>query len=75
MIGCLWLVSLAAAAAAASAQARSYTPLTEPRVFAGADVGFRVTGMHGTEPAGTIVVRINGAWVEARVEAGPRLIR
>ena len=63
----VWLLSLVAVGAAVSAQARAYVPLPEPKVFTGADVGFRVEGMYGDMPAGTVVIRVNGQWVEARV--------
>ena len=63
----LWLLSLVAVGAAVSVQARAYVPLPEPKVFTGADVGFRVEGMYGDMPPGSVVVRVNGEWVEARV--------
>ena len=63
----LWLLSLVAVAAAASAQARAYVPLLEPKVLTGADIGFRVEGMYGDTPAGALVIRVNGQWVEARL--------
>jgi hypothetical protein len=36
----------------------------------GADLGFRVEGMTGETPTGTIVVRMNGQWIVARVGGG-----
>jgi hypothetical protein len=37
-----------------------------PRVISGSDLGFRVEGIRGGKvPVGTLVVRINGEWVEA----------
>jgi hypothetical protein len=38
--------------------------------MSGADVGFRVEGFRGDTPSGTIVIRVNGAWVEAEI-GGP----
>jgi|RhiMethySRZTD1v2_1073278.scaffolds.fasta_scaffold2596944_1 hypothetical protein len=68
VVAIVWALSLiVVAAVVASAQARAYTPLPEPRFFTGADVGFRVEGMHGDTPTGTVVIRINDKWVEAKV--------
>lgn len=38
-----------------------------PRVMTGADVGFRVEGLRGSTPVGTIVVQVNGQWVPADI--------
>ena len=38
-----------------------------PRVITGADVGFRVEGLRGVNPVGTVVIRLNGEWVQAEV--------
>ena len=68
IVGVVWLLSLVAAAAAvAAAQALEYRALPDPRVMTGGDVGFRVEGLYGNMPAGSIVIRVNGEWVEARV--------
>jgi hypothetical protein len=37
-------------------------PVT-PTVLSGPDVGFRVEGMRGDTPVGTLVVKVNGRWV------------
>ena len=75
VVGILWALSLmVVAAVVASAQARAYRPLPEPRFFTGADVGFRVEGMHGDTPTGPVVIRINDNWVEANVGA-PMVVR
>jgi hypothetical protein len=47
-------------------------PLT-PTVISGADLGFRVDGRKGSTPIGTLVVRVNGQWIEA--EFGPGVKR
>jgi hypothetical protein len=46
-----------------------------PTVLASGDVGFRVEGLRGgSAPVGTLVVRINGQWIEAEVrEPGQNL--
>ena len=65
VIAFAWVSSLVAVGV--FAQARGFTPLPEPRIFSGDDVGFRVEGMHGNVPAGNVVIRVNGEWVEAQV--------
>ena len=67
----LWLVSLAVVAGLtlvlARAQAPSQTPPPDARVVSGADIGFRVESVSRTgEPSGTLVIRVNGAWVPVR---------
>ena len=64
---------LVAATAWVTAQAFSVDKVT-PRVLAGPDVGFRVEGIRGGKtPVGTIVVRVNGEWVEADLAGGTAL--
>jgi hypothetical protein len=72
IIGIAWVVSLAGVAVtvSAQAQARMYRPLPEPKLLFGADVGFRVEGMYGEVPTGTVVINVNGRWVEARLGGG-----
>jgi hypothetical protein len=41
-------------------------PVT-PTVISGADFGFRVEGNRGGTPVGTLVVKMNGQWVEADI--------
>jgi hypothetical protein len=52
-----WIICVVgvSGAVSAQAQARPYTPLPAPRVPVGTDVGFRVEGMYGETPTGTIV--------------------
>ena len=66
----VWVGSLVAAAAIATAQARMTTPLPEPIVLSGADVGFRVEGKQGGTPVGQFVVRFDGKWVEPAFRGG-----
>jgi hypothetical protein len=77
VVGLVWVLSLVVVTAGsrlqsshrsiAAAQATRYQPFPEPRVMSGEDVGFRVEGMQGDQPAGAIVIRVNGKWVEARL--------
>jgi hypothetical protein len=67
MIRALTLVVAAALLAAvagtwASAQVFQTTPV-EPRILSGADIGFRVVGMRGSTPVGSLVIRADGQWV------------
>ena len=72
-IAIIWAASLGAVRLAAQSwtQARMYRPLPEPKVMSGPDVGFRVEGMYGDVPTGTVVLRVNGQWVEARIGGPP----
>jgi hypothetical protein len=70
VVGILWALSLVVVAVAvASAQAWAYRPLPEPRVFTGAEVGFRVEGMTGEMPTGDVVIRVNDQWVKTKLGA------
>lgn len=75
LIAVLWLASLVGVAAFARGQALGHRPVAEPKVLSGADLGFRVTGLHGEVPAGVLVVRINGEWVEVTSAPGMPRIR
>jgi hypothetical protein len=63
----LWILSLVATSTISSVQAQPWTPLTEPTIVSGDDIGFRVEWMNNRVPTGKIVIRLNGQWVEARV--------
>jgi len=66
--GFLVALIFSAATAWATSQLVMVEPVT-PRVLAGEDVGFRVEGLRGgSTPVGTVVVRIDGQWVEAEVK-------
>lgn len=46
---------------------------TQPRIISGGDLGFRVTGTDTQgRPVGSIVVRVNGEWVETGEPMGPK---
>lgn len=44
------------------------------RVMSGDDFGFRVQGRTGDTPVGTLVVRVNGEWVEVQFAVGVKRI-
>ena len=70
LVAVVWVGSLLAVGAGtyAQSQAREVRKLPEPKVMTGGDIGFRVDGLYGGDtPTGTIVVRVNGQWVDARV--------
>lgn len=75
LMGLLWVLSLLAVGTAASAQMRVWRPVPEPKVLFGEDVGFRVDGFRGEIPSGTIVIRVNGAWVEAQIGGPGELLK
>lgn len=58
---------IVAATVWATAQAVAITPVT-PMVMSGADVGFRVEGIRGNTPVGTLVVKVKGEWVEVDIQ-------
>ena len=57
---------IAVAWAGAGAQVVAVNPVT-PTVMTGGDVGFRVEGLRGSTPVGTLVVKVNGQWVAAEI--------
>jgi hypothetical protein len=65
--GFLVALIFSAVTAWATSQAVAVEPVT-PRIMTGGDVGFRVEGLRGSTPVGTVVVRVNGEWVEAEVK-------
>ena len=75
----LWpVVSLALAlalGAVALAQPRSGPPALEPNVVSGADIGFRIDGFDGRQPIGTLVVKVNGRWVEPKTAPALQLLK
>jgi hypothetical protein len=67
--GLVWvvvIVLIACAAAWSYAQSLQVTPVT-PTVLSGADFGFRVEGNRAGTPIGTLVIKMNGQWVEAEI--------
>ena len=60
------ILVIVAATAWVTAQVVEVKPVP-PRVMTGADVGFRVEGIRGNTPVGTLVVRVNGEWVETEI--------
>ncbi len=67
----VWLSSLLAVGTLASGQFLGFQPLPEPFIVSGDDIGFRVEGLLGDTPAGTLVIRRNGVWIEPQ-EAPPK---
>jgi hypothetical protein len=66
LVWVLVVVLVAVAAAWSYAQSLQVTPVT-PTVISGADFGFRVEGNRAGTPVGTLVVKMNGQWVEAEL--------
>ena len=52
-----------------SAQA-TQPPNATPTVIAGNDLGFRIDSRKGATPVGTLVIRVNGRWVEPEFSTG-----
>ena len=79
----LWLASLVVVAGFTSALMRAQAPSQVPppfisqappaaRVLSGADIGFRVEGNKDGRAVGTLVVRINGQWIETTASVTSR---
>jgi len=76
----LWLASLAIVAGFTSALMRAQAPSQVPppsqattaRVLSGPDIGFRVESTRDGRAVGTLVVRINGQWVETAANVTPK---
>jgi hypothetical protein len=70
-----WLASLVLVVMvmATFANAQLGPRLPEPRIISGDDIGFRVEGVDlSGKPMGTLVIRVNGNWVEIGSSMGPR---
>jgi hypothetical protein len=48
------------------AQNTEIVPVSTPTVLSGTDLGFRVEARQGNALVGTLVVRVNGQWVETQ---------
>jgi len=78
----LWLASLAVVAGFTSALMRAQAPSQVPppltsqapaaRVLSGPDIGFRVESTRDGRAVGTLVVRINGQWIETAASVAPK---
>lgn len=72
----LCLLALLAAGAAAASLTLAQTAQPQPRIVSGDDIGFRVDSTDRTgRPVGTLMVRVNGEWVEAGWSGGVRLLK
>ena len=66
----LWMVSVVVVGTLVSAQVRR-----EPSpVISGGDIGFRPDGWNGKVRTGTLVVRVNGEWVDTMLVGGVRTV-
>ena len=71
----LWALSLIIAGAFAHAQTpaqRGTTP--PPTIISGGDLGFKVARQQGNRVMGTLVVRINGEWLDAEPAPGAKAL-
>lgn len=63
------VVVVAVVASWITAQAQWARPVP-PKVMVGDDLGFRVEGLRGDVPVGSIVIKVNGEWVKAELASG-----
>jgi hypothetical protein len=76
VLAAVWLASLVAAGTMARGQAYEFQGLPEPIFVSGSDLAFRVEGWRGPVPAGRLVIRLNGQWVEPETAPlRPRFVR
>jgi hypothetical protein len=68
-VAVLWAASIVAV----GAWTRAQTPAPSgpaPTVVSGNDLGFRIDSRKGNTPVGTLVIRVNGKWVEPDFSVG-----
>ena len=65
-----WNLGVSSTSRANAGNVGSGLDLVAPTVIAGSDLGFRVESIKDNVPVGTIVVRIDGRWVNAQVGGG-----
>ena len=70
----LSLLLALALTAAVMAQASKPALPRDQSVLTSGDIGFRVESYDGGTPVGTLVVRINGRWLEPKSAAGLQLL-
>ena len=68
-IAILWTASIVAVGAWARAQAPAPSG-PAPTIVSGNDLGFRIDSRKGSTPVGTLVIRVNGQWVEPDFAVG-----
>jgi hypothetical protein len=68
------LLALALTGVALAQPARP-APVPDPSVLSGGDIGFRVEYFEGRKPVGTLVVRVNGVWIEPKTAPEIQLLR
>jgi hypothetical protein len=73
----LWLVVAVAVAIVTASITMAQTRPTGPRILSGTDIGIRIEGtdVRTGNPTGTLVVRIDGEWVEITPAGGVRLLK
>jgi uncharacterized membrane protein len=75
MLIVVWVLSLILVGALAHAQSSAQRGNTQPPIIiSGSDLGFRVARQQGNRVAGTLVVRINGEWLDAEPAAGAKAL-
>lgn len=64
-VSVVFAVATVALGFAAMSLAQGQRAKEEPKIFSGSDIGFRVERMEAGRASGTLMVRIDGQWVEA----------
>jgi hypothetical protein len=68
------LALVGALAGAAWAQIYKRPQPQTPTIVSGADLGFRIEARKGTAAVGTLMVKIDGEWVEAESTVGVKRV-
>ena len=64
VVTCVALIGAVGSLVVAQVPLRPSVPALDPRVISGPDFGFRVERQQGETLLGTLVVRVNGQWVD-----------
>lgn len=66
-VAMVWVLSVLSVAGLASALmlAQPRQSIENGQILSGGDIGFRVEGKRGDTPLGTLMIRVDGRWVEA----------
>jgi hypothetical protein len=70
VVACCFGIALLAIGTWAYGQSWGPVQSVTPTVVSGNDIGFRIEGVRGDTPIGTLVIRVKGQWVETDFGSG-----
>ena len=74
VVTCVAVIAAVGSLVLAQAPLRPSAPAVDPHVISGPDLGFRVERQQGDRLLGTLVVRVNGKWVDVGAAGGTHLL-